>query len=60
MLAMLLAAVRLAKYFVEGTLTLDWAAHVVPYGLIAGAVFGALMWCTVTRPLLARMQARRK
>lgn len=46
--------------FVEGTLTADWAAHVIAYGLVGGAVMGLILWYAVTRPLLAGMAARSK
>ncbi|MBW8078260.1 MAG: hypothetical protein GJU76_09345 [Gallionella sp.] len=44
--------------FVEGTLTADWAGHVIAYGLVGGAVMGLILWYAVTRPLLAGMAAR--
>ena len=39
---------------IEGTLTADWALHVVIYGLLTGAVMGLLTWYTVVRPLRAK------
>ena len=44
--------------FVEGTLTADWAGHVIAYGLVGGAVMGLILWYVVTRPLLAGLAAR--
>jgi hypothetical protein len=46
--------------FVEGTLTLDWAFHVVFYTLFIGAVGGLLMWYTLVRPLRARATANNR
>jgi hypothetical protein len=40
--------------FIEGTLTADWAAHVVVYGLVGGAVMGFIMWYILVRPLRAK------
>lgn len=45
--------------YVEGTLTSDWAVHVVTIGIISGVVMGVLLWYTLTRPLIARIAARR-
>src|SRR6185437_440968 len=44
--------------FVEGTLTAEWAGHVIAYGLVGGAVMGLILWSALTRPLLARVAAR--
>ena len=40
--------------FIEGTLTVDWALHVIVYGLLVGAAMGLLMWYTLIRGLRAR------
>ena len=40
--------------FVEGTLTVDWAFHVVVYALLGGAATGLLMWYILVRRLRAR------
>jgi hypothetical protein len=40
--------------FTEGTLTGNWALHCAFYGELGGAVFGLLMWYTVTRLLLQK------
>lgn len=44
--------------FIEGTLTTDWAAHVVLYGAIASTVLAVPIWYFVTKPLMARRKKK--
>ena len=44
--------------FIEGTLTTDWAAHVVLYGAIASTVLALPIWYFVTKPLMARRKKK--
>jgi hypothetical protein len=45
--------------FIEGTLTPDWAVHVVIYVELIGGVAGVVAWYTVVRPLQGRRKIRR-
>ena len=40
--------------FIEGTLTSDWAVHVVFYSMLGGAAMGVFAWYFLVRPLRAR------
>jgi|ERR1700722_797022 len=44
--------------FIEGTLTADWAAHVVLYGAIISTILAVLVWYFVTKPLIARRKKK--
>jgi hypothetical protein len=45
--------------FIEGTLSTDWAAHVVLYGAIISTVLAVPIWYFVTRPLMARRKKKK-
>jgi hypothetical protein len=44
--------------FIEGTLTADWAAHVVLYGAIISTILAVPIWYFVTKPLMARRKKK--
>lgn len=46
--------------FIEGTLTVDWAFHVIVYGFLGGAVAGLVMWYAVVRRLRARANSNNR
>jgi len=46
--------------FVEGTLTLDWAVHVVLYTLLISACFGVFAWYTMIRRLRNKIASRNR
>lgn len=48
----------LQENFVEGTLTPDWAVHVVIYPELIAAMGGVFVWFMVLRPLLFRRSGR--
>ncbi len=45
--------------FIEGTLTADWAAHLIIYGAIISTVAAVPFWFLITKPFMAR-RTRRK
>lgn len=48
----------LQENFVEGTLTPDWAVHVVIYSELIAAVGGVFVWYVVVRSLIFRRSGR--
>jgi hypothetical protein len=45
--------------FIEGTLTADWAAHVVMYSAIISTIAAVPIWYFVTKPVMARRKKKR-
>jgi len=44
--------------FIEGTLTADWAAHVIVYGAIISTVAAVPFWFLISRPFMVRRKRR--
>jgi peptidoglycan/LPS O-acetylase OafA/YrhL len=44
--------------FIKGTLTADWAIHVVIYGAIISIVAAVPFWYFMTKPIIARRKRR--
>jgi hypothetical protein len=53
-----MALLGLHLNFVEGTLTLDWAVHVLAYTLLISVGFGLFMWYAMIRRLRNKVASR--